>query len=81
MNKTHTPVSPLLDHLLSKLEGKKNDAQLSYRLRVAPPVISKLRNGRLELGDCLRLRITEEFDMPPALVRELAGLPAYVRGA
>lgn len=78
----NTPASKLFDHLLNKLIGKKNDAAWSRKLEVAPPVISKIRNGKLEIGATLILRIHEEFDMSIAEIKELAGLPpANVRGA
>ncbi len=81
MNKVKTPASNLLDYLLTKLDGKQNDAHLSYRLHVQAPVISKLRHGSLEVGATLILRAHEEFGLPVAQIRELAGMPAYVRGA
>jgi transcriptional regulator with XRE-family HTH domain len=81
MNKIQTPAGNLLDYLHAKLAGKQNDAQLSFRLGVQAPVISKLRSGSLKVGATLIMRIHEEFDIPVAQIRELGGLPAYVRGA
>jgi len=61
----------LIDHLLS--ENKlRNDAELSRALEVAPPVISKIRNNRMELGATLRLRIMRKFGTPLATLDELA---------
>jgi hypothetical protein len=40
----------LIDVLI-KTMSLKNDAALSRVLEVAPPVISKIRHGRLEFGD------------------------------
>jgi hypothetical protein len=37
----------------------KNDAALSRRLEVGPPVISKVRHGRLPVGAALLIRIHE----------------------
>jgi hypothetical protein len=37
----------------------KNDAALSRCLQVAPPVISKIRHGRLDVGSTFIIRIHE----------------------
>ena len=56
----------LLDTLLAK--GPKNDAALARALEVAPPVISKIRHGRLPVGASLLIRMHEVFDVS---IREL----------
>lgn len=56
----------LLDTLLAK--GPKNDAALARALEVAPPVISKIRHGRLPIGASLLIRMHEVFDVS---IREL----------
>ena len=56
----------LLDMLLTK--GPKNDAALARALEVAPPVISKIRHGRLPVGASLLIRMHEVFDVS---IREL----------
>jgi hypothetical protein len=48
----------LLDAVLNKL-NLKNDAALSRRLAVAPPVISKIRHGRLPVGPSMLISIHE----------------------
>jgi len=48
----------LLDKLL-QVTGLKNDAALSKALDVAPPVISKLRHGRLAMGATIVIRAHE----------------------
>lgn len=48
----------LLDHILST-QGLKNDAALSRWFGVPPPVISKLRSGRLPFGAFYILRLHE----------------------
>jgi len=48
----------LLDDTISTL-GLKNDAALSRKLEVAPPVISKIRHGRLAIGDSMLIRLHE----------------------
>jgi plasmid maintenance system antidote protein VapI len=57
----------LLDMLLDK-PGMKNDAALDRALEVAPPVISKIRHGRLPIGASLLIRMHEVFDVS---IREL----------
>lgn len=48
----------MLDRV-SHLLQLKNDAALSRALDVAPPVVSKVRHGRLDIGDTLVIRIHE----------------------
>ncbi|MES2787640.1 MAG: helix-turn-helix transcriptional regulator [Pseudomonadota bacterium] len=67
--------SALLDVLNSRY-GMKNDAALSRQLGVAPPVISKLRHGRLPVGAVFVLKIHDAFDMPIKEIREIAGIAA-----
>ena len=58
---------------VSDLNGIKNDAALSYFLHIAPPVISKMRNGKLPMGDSMILRLHEIGGMDVAHIRaELA---------
>jgi hypothetical protein len=49
----------LLDAIIAQL-GIRNDAALSRRLEVAPPVISKIRSKTLPIGATLLIRIHEE---------------------
>ena len=48
----------MLDAVIAKL-GLKNDAALSRRLEVAPPVISKIRHGRLRVGASILISLHE----------------------
>lgn len=57
----------LLDAVIAKI-GLKNDAALSRILEVAPPVISKLRHGVLQVGANILIRMHEESGMS---IREL----------
>jgi hypothetical protein len=62
------------NHLLDTLLGKmhlKNDAALSRMLEVAPPVISKIRHHRLQVGASLLMRM---HDITGISVRELRDL-------
>lgn len=49
----------LLDTLIKQLK-LKNDAALARRLQVAPPVISKIRHGKLPVGDSMLINMHEE---------------------
>jgi transcriptional regulator with XRE-family HTH domain len=58
----------LLDTLKEKYD-LKNDAAISKALEVAPPVISRIRNGRMEPSADIILRIHEKLGMPVADIR------------
>lgn len=60
----------LIDYLLKKL-NIKNDQQLANYFDVAPPVISKIRNFRMEVSANIILLIHEKTDMPVAQIRDL----------
>lgn len=77
----HTiPATPGANNLLDQLlaDNKlKNDAALARELGVAPPVVSKLRHGRLAVGPTLILMIHEKFGVAVKSIREtLAGAAA-----
>ena len=74
----NTPTNTLLDHLLSLITGKQNDAALSRALEVSPVVISKLRHGKLTIGPSMILKAHEAFGVSISDIKEMAGLP--VRG-
>ena len=62
----------LMDALIKQL-GIKNDAALSGRLEVAPPVISKIRHKILPVGPNLLIRIHEESGLSIREIRALMG--------
>jgi hypothetical protein len=62
----------LLDTLLERLK-LKNDAALSRLLDVAPPVISKIRHGRLPVGASMLIRMHEETGLSIRELRDLMG--------
>lgn len=62
----------LLDVLLEKMQ-LKNDAALSRRLEVAPPVLSKIRHRRLPVGASLLIRMHEVTDLSIRELRDLMG--------
>jgi DNA-binding transcriptional regulator YdaS (Cro superfamily) len=57
----------LLDVVIDRL-ALKNDTALCRMLGVAPPVVSKLRHGRLHVGASMLIRMHEESRMS---IREL----------
>ena len=62
----------LLDTLIEKLQ-LKNDAALSRKLEVAPPVISKIRHRRLPVGASLLVRMHEVSELGIRELRDLMG--------
>jgi hypothetical protein len=62
----------LLDTLIERL-GLKNDAAFSRALEVAPPVISKIRHGRLPVGASLLIRMHEVSGLSIRDLRYLMG--------
>lgn len=48
----------------------KNDAALARDLSLAPPQISKVRNGLVPVNDSLILRIHEAFGVPVQVIRQ-----------
>lgn len=65
-------VPALLDALTRQL-NLKNDAALSRALEVAPPVISKVRNGKLPVGASLLIRMHEVSGLSILELRHLMG--------
>jgi len=60
----------LLDEVKKRYEVK-NDAELSRKLDVPPPTISKIRSGRVNVSADMILRIHETFGMTVKEIREL----------
>jgi hypothetical protein len=77
---TQDQVGPayLLDQLIARF-GLKNDAELSRRLEVAPPVISKIRRRRMPIGDSMLLNMHETFGLAVSDLRVL-GAVTRIRG-
>lgn len=69
-NTSHTPHA-LIDAVLTR-QKLANDAALAIALAVAPPVLSKVRHGKLAVGPSLILRLHETFGMPVKEIRALA---------
>jgi hypothetical protein len=70
-NQSYNP-NQLLDALLQNMQ-LKNDAALSRKLEVAPPVISKIRHYRLPVSASVLLRMHEVTGMSIKDLRFLMG--------
>jgi plasmid maintenance system antidote protein VapI len=72
MTKSHSarlPAHRVLDRVIEQ-NGLKNDAALARHLKVAPPVISKLRHQKITCGPSLVLRMHEKLNAPLTLIRQ-----------
>jgi hypothetical protein len=67
--------NPLLDTLIQRMQ-LKNDAELCRVLEVQPPIISKIRHRKLNVGATILLRMHEKSNIP---IRELKELTAEAR--
>ena len=67
--KVRNPHHPLIDFLIERY-SLKNDAALCRRLKIEPPMVSKVRHGR-EVSDSLILTVHEKLGMPVADIRAL----------
>lgn len=65
-------INRMLDNIIA-IKELKNDAALSFFLEVHPPVISKIRTGKLPFGPAMILRVHEKSGMSvPSIRRALA---------
>ena len=71
--------NPLLDYVMRHL-GVENDLQLSRHIGISPPVISKVRHGKIPLGSALLVRLHETSGVPTRVLRALTGdlSPLYI---
>lgn len=60
----------LLDSLIES-NGLKNDSELALALNMAPPRLSKIRNGANEVSADFILAVHEKFGTPVAMIRAL----------
>jgi len=76
MQKTNFPNTPshMLDVIMQK-KGLKTDAALAKALKVAAPVISKVRHNTISIGPSLLVRLHELSGMTTMEIKILAGLP------
>ena len=68
----HYDPNQLLDTLIERMR-LKNDAALSRALEVAPPVISKIRHGKLPVGASMLIRMHEVSDLSIKDLQNLMG--------
>ena len=68
----------LLDTLIAHMQ-LKNDAHLSRRLGVPPPVVSQMRHRKLTVGATMLLRMHEESGLSIADLKELLTEATEVR--
>jgi antitoxin component HigA of HigAB toxin-antitoxin module len=68
---TMTP-HPLLDYLLAQRK-LRSDRALAKDLGSTPSIISRVRNGKLNLGPAIILRIHEKYGIPVVKIREMIG--------
>ncbi|KAF3998976.1 hypothetical protein [Glaciimonas immobilis] len=64
--------SKLLDELLHR-KALKNDAALCRVLNLAPPLISKVRHGKIRISGDVLIRIHETFGIAFSEMRQLMG--------
>src|SRR6476660_2231148 len=60
----------LLDTLIERMR-LKNDAELCRVLEVQPPIISKIRHRKLNVGPTILLRMHEKSNSPIGELKEL----------
>lgn len=73
VTKTYWDNSGRLFDALIERQKLKNDAGLARWLDVRPPVISKIRHGKLDVGPSYILAIHEKCGMPVKEIRSLIG--------
>lgn len=66
----------LLNAVLAHLK-LKNDAALCRLLDINPPVISKIRHGKLSIGPLMLLRLHDKTGMSIAQLRALLHHPGH----
>ena len=66
----------LLDTLIEKL-NLKNDAELCRVLEVQPPIISKIRHGKLAVGATILLRMHEKSEISIRDLKELSSTATH----
>ncbi len=66
-----TALHPLLDELIAK-EGMRNDANIGRVFGIAPPQLSRIRHGHIEVSDTFRVAIMRRFKWSLKRIDELA---------
>lgn len=65
----------LLDYMIATY-NLKNDRELSDKLDISTPVISRVRNGHIKVSADMMIRIHEVFGMPIAEIKALCNTPS-----
>jgi plasmid maintenance system antidote protein VapI len=65
--------NPLLDYLMVKFNFRR-DVELAKTLRVNPPVLSKIRHGKMSITPFFILRVHETFDIPVKEIKKIANV-------
>tara|TARA_R110000822_G_scaffold301108_1_gene424805 strand:+ start:20513 stop:20743 length:231 start_codon:yes stop_codon:yes gene_type:complete len=68
-DKDYNP-NKFIDYLIEAM-CLKNDAALSRELGVMPPVISKIRNGKLTIGASILIKAHEKLNVPTLKLRKM----------
>ncbi|QNB08363.1 hypothetical protein G5S34_17460 [Herbaspirillum frisingense] len=58
----------LIDQVIAHL-GLKNDAALARHLGIAPPTISKIRNGLIPMSAAVMARLSEDTGWPTKQIK------------
>jgi transcriptional regulator with XRE-family HTH domain len=69
------PNPPRLIDRLREMKQLRSDAQLCRVLQVPPPMISKIRTGRINISAGLMIRIHEVYQLSIAELRKLMSEP------
>jgi hypothetical protein len=71
-NRANDASGELFDFLIKNfVEGKQNDAALARYLELNAPVVSKVRHGKLPVGDSLKINIHKKTGLSIAKIEEL----------
>lgn len=66
-----TALHPLLDELIAT-EDVRNDADIGRALHIPPPKLSRIRHGKFEVTDAMRVAIMRRFKWSLKRIDELA---------
>ena len=62
---------------IALLTEAKNDSDLARKLEVGAPLICRLKQGALPIGDSLILRVHEITGLPIREIKSLLGKPCF----
>lgn len=72
---------PLFDTLIAENQTVRNDADLCRELGVQAPTFSKMRHGKLEISDTLRVAVMRRFRWSLRRLDDLAPPGSATSGA